>query len=326
MGWFGGFVKKVCNGAKAVASNIVDGAKKVGNYVGDKIEKGKNYIVEKVREIKTKVSNTAAKWSGKEEADKAKALYEKIEKRYNEEKQSYEITVDKYSAKIKEHVYNINFYKERIKSELLPEFIKSLEKFCDFPIPESLKMEEYEVETLKVEEMKSKSDLISIDWDENYWTNTLKAIFTLGLWTKKKAKDSLDKVKEEEYKVEENIVKMQTEKSRLADIDKALGNTEYYFKKVIEYYEIMLVRLDNAINTLYVRCLAKMHSFVHQEMSLRRLTRMQQKELEAAVTASVCLKAMMDVQVLVTDKFDVEKRSDEVKAHYETVEKEYQAA
>ena len=78
------------------------------------------------------------------------------QERYNEAKQSYDATVDKYSARIKERVYNINFYKERIKSELLPEFIKSLKKFCDFPIPESLQMEEYVVETLTVEDMKSK--------------------------------------------------------------------------------------------------------------------------------------------------------------------------
>ena len=157
-------------------------------------------------------------------------------------------------------------------------------------------------------------------------TNTMKAIFTLGFLTRKKAHESMLRVQEEEKKVEENIGKMKTEKKRLECIDKALGNVEYYFQKVIEYYEVMLVRLDNAINTLYVRCLAKMHSFVHQEMSLRRLSRMQQKELEAAVTASVCLKKMMDVQVLVTDKASVENCSDELKVHYETVEKEYQAA
>lgn len=326
MGWFGGFVKKVCNGAKAVASNIVDGAKKVGNYVGDKIEKGKNYIVEKVREIKTKVSNTAAKWSGKEEADKAKALYEKIEKRYNEAQNQYEASVDKYSERIKEHVYNINFYKERIKSELLPEFTRAIQKFCDFALPASLQEEEYEVKSLKVDDIKSKKDLISIDWDEHYWKNTLKAFFSLGFLTRKEAHESMLRVQDEEKKVEENIAKMKAEKKRLECIDKALGNVEYYFQKVIEYYEIMLVRIDNAINTLYVRCLTKMHSFVHQEMSLRRLSRMQQKELEAAVTASVCLKEMMNVQVLVTDQLNVEKCSDEVKIHYETVEKGYQAA
>lgn len=326
MGMFGGFVKSLCNKAKSCASSVVDGVKRVGNYVGEKIVQGKKYVVENVKNIKTKVSNTVARWSGKEEADKAKELYAKIERKFNEEKRAYDANVEKYTARIKDHVYNINFHKERINSELLPAFRKAIDKFWQYNLPESLQTEEYTVENLKVEEMRSKSELISIDWDENYWTNTIKAVFTLGFLTRKEAHESMRKVEEEEYKVEENIAKMHAEKTRLECIDRALGNVEYYFQKVIEYYEVMLVRIDNAINTLYVNCLTKLHKFVHQEMSIRRLSKMQIKELEAAVTASECLRKMMNTQVLITEESSVKNYNEEIKVHYETVESEYQAA
>lgn len=304
---------------REVGSSIVSGVKKVASKV---VEKGK--AAAKI--VREKVSDTWAKFSGKKKYDEAKKLYEEIERRYNEEKKSYEEFKEKYSKSIKEHLDNINFYKEMIKSELLPQFMQAISKLYQYPIPDGFKMDDYTAKELEIEDIKAKEDLLTIDWDNHPWRNTLAAIFTLGFWTSKKAEESFKNVEAQKLKVDENIAKMNAEKLRIERINQSLENSEYYFRRVIEIYEAMLVRVNNSIDTLYVSCMVRLHKFVHKEMSFRRLTKVQIKELEAAFVATEIIKDMINKQVLSNEDVAVDKYSSEIKEKYESVEKGYQAA
>ena len=69
------------------------------------------------------------------------------------------------------------------------------------------------------------------------------------------------------------------------------------------------------------------HKLVNTEMSIRRLPKMQQKEVEAIITASKILKTMTDAQITaIDDKDRVSSYSREMKNQHEEMERVYQAA
>ena len=69
------------------------------------------------------------------------------------------------------------------------------------------------------------------------------------------------------------------------------------------------------------------HKIVKQEMSVRYLSRMQIKEIEAIMTASKILKHMAEMQILsVSDVNEVEKLEKAMKSSHEAVMREYDAA
>ena len=241
------------NGAKAV----VDGAKKLGGAVIDGGKRLKDKVVEFKEDVKNNgfreaVSNVWSGFTGQKEYDEAKKKLEELEMRYNKEKNAFDMDIKIYSTKIMSRVEAINAAKAKIKWQLFPRFAELLAKLKDVKIDDSFTWEKYMHEELHVDKLKTKEELMTIDFDKNYWSNTFKAIFTVGFYTRKKAHESMLAVQEEEKVAEENIAKMNTERKRIQLIEKSMDSIEHYFTNLIEIYRNMLMRLDNAVNTLYV--------------------------------------------------------------------------
>jgi len=276
MGLFGGF----CGWVKGKAVNAVHKVKK-GFYTA-----------------KEKVTNTWNGFTGKDKFQEAEKLYENITKRYNERRNRFDDDVDTITNQIEERVKKINNYKSKIKTELFVEMATNLEKIKDIKISKDFSIEEYKAEATKFDSVKTKSQVYKIDFNKHKFKTTAQAICTLGFYTRKKAKETLDAVKEEEKKIDTEVAKMNAEIAKLAAIEASLKNVEFYFESLINVYEQLLVRLDNSVHSLYLRCIQFAHKLVHSEMSLRRLPVIQQKEVEAIITSSKILKAMTDAQIL----------------------------
>lgn len=305
MGFFGGLFSKI----KSCASDAVD-----------KVKRG-------VSHIKEKVTNVWNGFTGKKYFDEAEDLYKKITKRYNSRRKQFEDELEHYTDLIENHVNNINKSKEKIKRELFPEMAHKLEKIKDISVSGDFTLEKYKVAVLSTEGVRSKSALYKIDFNKHKFKTTIQAIFTLGIYTRKKAKETLYAVQEEEGKINTEIAKMDAEMKKLQVIQKSLDNVEKYFTSLIELYGNLLVRLDNSVNFLYVRCMSFVHRLVHKEMSIRRLPVMQRKEVEAIITASKILKAMTDAQITsLEDKEKVNKYSKDMKGQYTELNKVYEAA
>ncbi|NMF03701.1 DNA repair protein [Clostridium beijerinckii] len=283
MGLWGAFksaCSSVASAVKSGVSKVVETGKKAANYV------------------KEKVTNVAAKFTGKDKFEEAEKLYEKITKEYNERRDQFNKDVEAITNQIEEHVNKINGYKSRIKTELFVEMATNLEKIKDIKISKDFSIEEYKAAALSIDSIRTKSQLYKIDFNKHKFKTTVQAIFTLGFYTRKKANETLDAVKEEEGKIKTEIGKMDAEVIKLMAIEASLKNVEFYFESLINVYEQLLVRLDNSVHSLYLRCMQFAHKLVHSEMSLKRLPVIQQKEVEAIITASKILKAMTDAQIL----------------------------
>lgn len=270
--------------------------------VKDAVESGVSKVIETgkraVESVKEKVTNMAAKVTGKDKFEEAERLYADITERYNKRRRKFEDDTKSVINKIEEHVKNINNYKSKIKTELFVEMATNLEKIKDINISKDFSIEEYKAAVLNVDSIQTKSQLYKIDFNAHPFKTTIQAILTLGFYTRKKANETLDRVKEEEKKIDAEIEKMNAEFIKLTSIETSLNNVELYFESLINIYEQLLVRLDNSVHSLYLRCMQFAHKLVHSQMSLKRLPLIQQKEVEAIITASKILKAMTDAQIL----------------------------
>lgn len=316
MGFFSWMKEKV----KSAASWVKEKVKSAASWVGDKVKSAASAV-------KTGVTNVWNKFTGKETFDKAKKLYDEIEAKYNRRKQKFESDVNDYVDRIEKRVASINRSKEKIKRELFPQMAEQLKKIKDIQVSEDFTTEKYLHEVLKLDSLREKDQLFKIDFDKHKFKTSMQAIFTLGFFTRKKAKESLYAVEEEEGKINTEIAKMDAETAKLKAIEMSLENVEGYFTSLIELYENMLVRLDNSVNFLYVRCLSFVHKLVQKEMSIRKLPVMQQKEIEAIITASHILKKMTDAQLLsLGNPETVESYAKEMKQQRDQVRQAYDAA
>lgn len=303
----------------------------VGRAVGGAVKSAVHAVVDTakkvVNSVKEGVTNVWNKFTGKRIFDEAEKLYEKIAARYNERRKIFEAELEEYTKRIEKHVARINQSKEKIKRELFREMAKKMEKIKDISIAQDFSVEEYKAAALSFDQMRAKSELYKIDFNGHEFKTALQAIFTLGFYTRKKARETLYAVQEEEAKVETEISKMDAEIVKIKAIEQSLDNVVCYFDALIPLYENLLVRLDNSVNFLYVRCMSVAHKLVHREMSLKRLPVMQQKEVEAIITASKILKAMTDAQIVSIEngeKMDV--YSQEMEQQYYAVKTAYEAA
>lgn len=312
MGFWGGLLSK---------------AKKAKEWAGEKFNEVKERVCEKGVEVKKAVTNQWNKFSGKNIFDEADALYKRIEERYHKRKKKFEQQVNEYANKIERHVESINKSKDLIKLQLLPEMAKKIEKIKDVKVSEDFKIEEYINEVKSFDQIRSQSQLYKIDFNKHKFKTNVQAVFTLGFYTRKKAKETLYEVQEEEKKIDAEIAKMDAEIKKLEMIESSLGNVEHYFTSLIELYGTLLVRLDVSVNYLFVRCMSFAHKLVHTEMSVKRLPKMQQKEIEAIMTVSKILSEMTQKQIVSLENADgVSDYGKKMKGKHDDINKVHQAA
>lgn len=309
MGIFGGFFRKVGSALASGAKAVTSGVKKVGTAVVNGVKK------------------VAARVSGKDQCEEAQRLYDEISKRYNEKREYFEKEIGRITALIEGHVNSINDSKIKIKRELFPAMAEKISKIIDIRISDEYSVEKYIESVLKVDSIRSREQLFTIDFNAHKVKTTFQAIFTLGFYTRKKANETLSNVKDEEAKINSEISKMESELKKINIIEKSIKQVADMFTSVIDMYNNLLIRLDSSINYLLVRSLAFAHQIVGKQMSVRVLPNMQQKEVEAIITASRILKAMADTQLLdIAEQKDVQEFDKKISDNKKEIESIYKAA
>lgn len=320
----GSLVRGAVNVAKSVGGAIVGGVKKVGGAIVSGAKKAAGWVKEKA----TGVWN---KFTGKDKYLEAQELYDKITADFNRRKTQFDKDLDRIGGKIDGHIENINKYKEKIIKELFARMAEDISKIKDIKYDKDFTIEEYKAAALKLSGVRDRSELFKIDFDNHEFKaivkRTLKAIITFGFKTRKEARESLYAVQEEERKVKLDIAKMDAETTKLERIEQSLDNVEHYFETLVSIYEQLLVRLDNSVKHLTFRCMGLARKIISVEMSIKRLPIMQQKDIEAIITASKILKKMTEAKLVsVENKNNVEAFDNELKKQHDSLVKTYEAA
>lgn len=301
-------------------SGLWSKAKSVVSSVKDKVCSAVN----KVKEFGTNQWN---KFSGKDKYLEAERLYDKITEKYNKRRSKFDKEVDETVGKIESHVEKINKYKNKIRKELFVRMVENISKMKDVNVDKTFTPEEYIAAVLTTDGVRSKDSIYTIDFNAHKFKTTFQAIFTLGFYTRKKAKETLYAVQEEEAKINEEIAKMDAETVKLKGIEASLENVELYFENLISIYEQLLVRLDNSVKYLSFRCMSFAHKLIDTNLSIKLLPKMQQKEIEAIITASKILKAMTDAKLIsVENQAQVKSFSNNLKGQHDEIVKLYDVA
>ena len=217
MGIFGGFIRKIGSAAKKVGTAVVSGVKKVGTAVTNGVK------------------NVAARVSGKDKYEEAQRLYDEISKRYNEKREHFQKEIERITALIEGHVNSINDSKIKIKRELFPAMAEKISKIIDIRISDEYSVEKYIESVLKVDSIRSREQLFTIDFNAHKVKTTFQAIFTLGFYTRKKANETLSNVKDEEAKINSEISKMESELKKINIIEKSIKQVADMCKGITKY-------------------------------------------------------------------------------------------
>ena len=309
-------------------ASLKSGIKKVANKVANTARSVVNYAKEKADVVRTKVTNTWNTFTGKNTYNEAKALYDKIKTTYEKKKKEFDTMLASYLSSIEKHVTAINAARQLIKNNLFKSFAEDLRRITGVEETYHFAIDSFTYDAPSLTGIKARKEVFKIDFDKDKIKTTIQAVFTLGFWTRKRAKETLLAVKEQEKVVNDEIAKMDGTIRKLKMIDKSLDNIEYYFESLISIYTRILDRVNHAVNGLYVRCLIKAHKVVGSEMLVAHLPKVHQEELQAAITATKILKVMAEKPLLVDiDHSDnIEKFNKDVMQAQSNIDEQCQAA
>lgn len=272
------------------------------------------WIGRKIAAVGQAISNGYKSFTGQATFEEADRMYDDIKRRFEEHKRYFEKEVDSLSTEIEKQVISINKSKTIIKTELFPAFSEKMSRLKDIPVSDHYLKEYFSGSTLKVDKIKAKADLYLIDFKKNPIKNNALAIVTLGFYTRKKAKETLERVREEKKRLEEEMARMDSELTKLRRIKDALELIAEYYLSLIEIYRKLLSRLDNSVNFLMIRCISSVHKLVRDQMSIKLLPKSQQAEIMAMVSISKVLKTMVEKNITMEGKTEsISRNISEVK-------------
>lgn len=239
------------------------------------------------------------KFTGKDKFEEAEARYEELKKRFEKRKEKYEREANELIDEINVHVRRINEYKVQIKTELFPSYADKMSLIKGVNISKEFPLEEFRQGETDFHAVRNREDLFSIDFTEHPIVAHLKCWFTMGIWSRKQAKETLYKVQEEEKRIEEEFARMRAEIEQLKLIKLSLIQIEGYYKDLIELYNQMLTRLDNSVNFMCAQNIILTNAIGRRKLDGRTLPIVQQTEIKCINKSSIIMKKMVDTCVTV---------------------------
>ena len=225
--------KKVCDGVKCVAKKTWEGVKKVGNCVA-KVWK---------------------KFTGQDVAEEAERRWVALEERTRRRNEEFNAFTSEKSKEINDALASINACRKRLNDELFPQFCSLAGNFrnwsvADVGLEKSIRLKG------GCDTVRSREELMRIDFRNHPISANLLAVFTLGFVTRKRAKESLNQVKEEEERMNAEFQKLEAEKARINGVLMSLRQVERQFESCLEIYSKVLDEVDYSVALLRLgRCI-----------------------------------------------------------------------
>lgn len=225
--------KKMCDGVKCVAKKTWEGVKKVGNCVA-KVWK---------------------KFTGQDVAEEAERRLAALEKRTRQRQLEYKTFMEANIKKINASLSAINACRKKLNDELFPQFCSLAGNFRNWSVAD-IGLEKCVSLKGGCDSVRSREELMRIDFRNHPVKANALAIFTLGFVTRKRAKESLNQVKEEESRMRAEFQKLDNEKARICTVLKSLRQVERQFENCLEIYSRVLDEVDYSVELLRTgRCI-----------------------------------------------------------------------
>lgn len=276
---------------------------------GEKIKEG-------IKAAGRMVARTAAKISGKATMDEASKMYEKLKKESDSFKQKSESSYQDLSDRIQSAVNDINDWKQRNLKENLHRFAKAMVRIKPLLVNDDIALiEELDISLKKVESVQSFDALKTIDFDKPSFSRTMKNIFTLGIYGRKRAKETLYHVKDEAKVFEETQEKVKAELHRAEDLALAFEAIRDVLNQIESVYGLVLNEIEaKSFRYATVALLNKTTGLKRSKL----LTKQEQMQIRATMEATKLIRELIDKEFVAPKQQDVsqmktfEKQMDKV--------------
>lgn len=280
------------------------------------VKKAGEKIKEGIKDAGRMVARTAAKISGKATMDEASKMYEKLKKESDSFKQKSESSYQDLSDRIQSAVNDINDWKQRNLKENLHRFAKAMVRIKPLLVNDDIALiEELDISLKKVESVQSFDALKTIDFDKPSFSRTMKNIFTLGIYGRKRAKETLYHVKDEAKVFEETQEKVKAELHRAEDLALAFEAIRDVLNQIESVYGLVLNEIEaKSFRYATVALLNKTTGLKRSKL----LTKQEQMQIRATMEATKLIRELIDKEFVAPKQQDVsqmktfEKQMDKV--------------
>lgn len=280
------------------------------------VKKAGEKIKEGIKAAGRMVARTAAKISGKATMDEASKMYEKLKKESDSFKQKSESSYQDLSDRIQSAVNDINDWKQRNLKENLHRFAKVMVRIKPLLVNDDIALiEELDISLKKVESVQSFDALKTIDFDKPSFSRTMKNIFTLGIYGRKRAKETLYHVKDEAKVFEETQEKVKAELHRAEDLALAFEAIRDVLNQIESVYGLVLNEIEaKSFRYATVALLNKTTGLKRSKL----LTKQEQMQIRATMEATKLIRELIDKEFVAPKQQDVsqmktfEKQMDKV--------------
>ena len=280
------------------------------------VKKAGEKIKEGIKAAGRMVARTAAKISGKATMDEASQMYEKLKKESDSFKQKSETSYQDLSDRIQSAVNDINDWKQRNLKENLHRFAKAMVRIKPLLVNDDIALiEELDISLKKVESVQSFDALKTIDFDKPSFSRTMKNIFTLGIYGRKRAKETLYHVKDEAKVFEETQEKVKAELHRAEDLALAFEAIRDVLNQIESVYGLVLNEIEaKSFRYATVALLNKTTGLKRSKL----LTKQEQMQIRATMEATKLIRELIDKEFVAPKQQDVsqmktfEKQMDKV--------------
>lgn len=280
------------------------------------VKKAGEKIKEGIKAAGRMVARTAAKISGKATMYEASKMYEKLKKESDSFKQKSESSYQDLSDRIQSAVNDINDWKQRNLKENLHRFAKAMVRIKPLLVNDDIALiEELDISLKKVESVQSFDALKTIDFDKPSFSRTMKNIFTLGIYGRKRAKETLYHVKDEAKVFEETQEKVKAELHRAEDLALAFEAIRDVLNQIESVYGLVLNEIEaKSFRYATVALLNKTTGLKRSKL----LTKQEQMQIRATMEATKLIRELIDKEFVAPKQQDVsqmktfEKQMDKV--------------
>jgi hypothetical protein len=277
---------------------------RLGKWVRSKIDKVADCAREAYDYLKEGGSKVYHSITGKDKFNEAEALMHEIEDRYDKAKQKYEKSVEKSSLSLQAKINTINYHKKDIFENNFIRFKNIGNRLHNINIEGKSFLEYFDdniTEIHKQEGVRTKHELYEIDFNNLSLKEIGLGLITLGFFTRKKAKQTLIKVQEEERRIDEEIEKMKTQVKKLKVIEKSIDNVAKYFETLIQNYTKLLDRFEFGISSQILKSKLNNQILDNGKLDFKLMPIIHIEEFQALFNLSVVLKQMATMGYLTED-------------------------
>jgi len=253
------------------------------------------------KEVVKKVAKCWASATGKSTFDEAEQLLSAIKDRYDKAQFKYDKDMSIYASKLAACISEINDHKTNIFSDQFTKFTRLASKIHNITVEGEQFLEEFDKNIIQIKNtqgVRSKESLYLIDFNQLKFKEITMGFLTLGFFTRKKAKQTLIAVQEEEQRINEELQKFKAQLKKTEIILSSIENILTYFKDLVPSYSRLLNRFEYGIHVQQQQNILNNIVMLHGKIDFKLMPIAHIEEFQALFNLSIVLKQMSTMSYL----------------------------